>query len=163
MNNAHHEEEVVELTSDVPIRRRDLHKWLRQRGYKSEDDFYYLDRKGKIENWQSRSLASIDLFFNKQEIYETEEDVEEGTATHWNSLRVSYLMATLPRECIEPFVDEIDTLAQAFRLRVTYQAEAIDAKSLLGRLTGIADTLEKDFGGAGSKALRVLILQEYAR
>ncbi|WP_154668141.1 hypothetical protein [Pseudoduganella violaceinigra] len=163
MKKEHYEKLTVVLAREAPASRKEFHTWLKRRGYKSEDDFYYLKRKGRIPPWQTDAIVTVDIRLNSSAIYETEEDVEEGSSTAWNSLKLDYLMASLPRECIELFLEEVEQISNCFGLEVKFELAEVDVPSLRASLNVIADSLDRDFGGAGSEELAILIAQEYAR
>lgn len=163
MKTEHHEKLTVVLVREAPVLRSELHTWLKLRGYKSEDDFYFLKRKAKVLPWETRTLVTVDVQLNSSAVYETEEDVEEGSSTAWNSLNLDYLMASMPRDCIDLFVEEVQQLSLQFGLQIQFNSESVEASSLRAALNRIADELEEYFGGAGSEELAILIEQEYSR
>ncbi|KQV49767.1 hypothetical protein [Duganella sp. Root336D2] len=162
MKAEHYEKLTVTLFRESTVSRKELHTWLKRRGYKSEDDFYYLVRKGRVPTWQTDTIATVELKLSGTPIYETEEDVEEGISTCWNSLEVEYLMASLPRECIDSFVEEVTQLSAHFDLKLQFEQALTDPHSIRGAFNRIADRLERDFGGAGSEELAILIYREHA-
>lgn len=157
----YHEKEIVVLQSERPQRRKLLHKHLRARGFKSEDDFYELFRKGKCEPWQSTAVLTLSVFQSGATIYETEEDIAESGGTTWDELHCEYLLATLPRECIELMLNELSVLCTCFDLRMAYDGQAIEVEDLRSKLNSIADNLAKTLDEPGSEALRILIQQQY--
>jgi len=157
----YHEEELVVLRAPGAFDRARLGKFLQRRGFKLEDEFYYLPRKGRSERWQTTTLVTIDVIRSGQRIYETEEDIAAGLGTTWDELRASYLLASLPRECIASFVQEIDALTTEFNLSVGYNGDNIDPVELGKRLNLVADELAREWDEPGSETLVILIEQEY--
>ncbi|MCX7113684.1 MAG: hypothetical protein NTX45_27110 [Proteobacteria bacterium] len=160
MNPSYHEKETILCKSNNPQVRKKLHNWLKQRGYKSEDDFYFLKRKGKIQSWQSDSLMSVDVLLNENEVYETEDDIQEGNSSFWDTLKISYLMASHPREYISVFVNEIMEISNTFNLTIQFHSQEKSIDLLSTELNQIADELEQNWGGAGSKSLAIMIQLE---
>jgi hypothetical protein len=101
------------------------------------------------------------LYRSGVSIYETEEDLADGISTDWNQLRVGYLMATLPRECIDLAISQIAGVAEEFRLVIAIDGEVIDALQLSKRWNEIADHLAQEWDEPGSEWLAILIEQQY--
>lgn len=162
MKPEHHEKVTVVLVRETLVLRTELHTCLKLRGFKSEDDFYSLKRKARVQPWETRTLVSVDVKLNSSAVDETEADIEEGASTAWNSLELSYLMASMPRDCIDLFVEEVQQLSLHFGLQIQFNSELFEASSLRTELNRIADELAENFGGTGSEELAILIEQEYA-
>lgn len=163
MKTNYHEKETIVLKADSKLERKRLHGFLKKRGFKSEDDFYELFRKGRCESWQSSAIIGVTVHSSGNNVYETEEDIEEGLGTVWDELRCDYLLATLPRERITDFVREVDTLIAEFKLKAFWNGEEVDGVKRARRLNAIADQLSKEWDVPGSETLRILILQQYHR
>lgn len=161
MKTEYHEKETIILKASRLLDRITLDKWLRKRGFRSEDEFYYLPRKGRCEPWQTSTLVSLNVRRSGRSVYETEEDMAEGLATTWDELQADYLLATLPRDYISSMICEIDALATQFSLKVEYRGETIAATELEKRLNAVADELSKEWDAPGSETLAVLIEQQY--
>jgi hypothetical protein len=161
MKTEYHEKETIVLKAPQPLDRTTLDKWLRKRGFRSEDEFYYLPRKGRCEPWQTSTIVSLDVRRAGSSVYETEEDMAEGLATNWDELRADYLLATLPRDYIASMVFEIDALVMQFGLKVEYQGETMAATELEMHLNAVADQLSKEWDAPGSETLAILIEQQY--
>jgi hypothetical protein len=161
MKSDYHEKETILLKGSQLHDRKLLHKWLRKRGYRSEDDFYYLQRKGRFRPWQTSTLITLNVRRGGHEIYETEEDLIEGIGTNWDELRSEYLMATLPRECIAAVTAEIAAIAAEFDLTIEYCGAVVDIAELASRLNAVADQLTSEFDEPGSEALAILIERQY--
>jgi hypothetical protein len=157
----YHEKETFLLRPSKPIERVLLDRWLRRRQYHSEDDFYYLPRKDQCEPWQSSTILSLDVRSAGEAIYETREDLAEGSGTSWDELKIEYLLATLPREHIETLIEEVNALSTEFLLELRYCGEVISSTELAHCLNQIADQLVKQIDNTGSEALAILIEQQY--
>jgi hypothetical protein len=162
MNSNYHEQETIILSSKIHLPRLTLHKWLKKNGYKSEDDFYYLEYKGKAMPWQGNTLLTVDVLLDDSDIYETEEDIDEGISSVWNKLKVSYLMATRPRCCISSVIARISELKEEFSLQIEFNSSNQTISSLADELNKIADELEA-WGGAGSETLAIMIQLQYQK
>jgi hypothetical protein len=163
MKTNYHEKETIILKSPKTWDRRALHTFLQKRGFKTEDDFYELFRKGPRDPWQSSAIMSVTVFQAGKSVYETEEDIQEGATTSWDELRCEYLMATLPREAIFDFIREVDALVEEFSLEIVWNGEKMASIELTNRLNAIADHLSTKWDAPGSETLRILIQQQYAQ
>ena len=158
----YYEEFLIELNRLKPCRRATLHKFLVELGFVSEDDFYVLDRSDDVLPWQAEELLTIGVKLGNTEVYETEEDVVEGLSSDWDSLVVSYLLASLPDQQIERAVGTIGSILSKFDLAVSYRDKQISMVELAGQLTAAAVILESRQTPAGSEMLALEIEQQYA-
>lgn len=161
MKDDYHETEIIFLKASTRCSRKSLHAFLRKRGFAAIDDFYQLLRREPPEPWQSSSVVSIQVLLAGTEVYETEEDVDDGISGVWDELRLEYLMATLPREYIDILIAEIDAISREFQLQIVYFEEKRTSSGLSSRLNQIADRLSSDWDAPGSEILRILIEQKY--
>lgn len=159
----YHECELFVLKSDRLQGRKPLHQYLKARGYSPIDDFYVLDRKGRNPNWQSEQFLSVSAHRHGAEVNETEEDMDESGGVEWTELHCEYLLATLPLECVETALIEVDCLCNQFGLSLYWKQQQIGVSQLRLALHSIAKDLVQEFGEPGSKALRVLIWEEHNR
>lgn len=157
----YHEEETVSLKAVRPVARVALDKWLRDRGYRSEDDFYYLERTDHCEPWQTSTLVTLDVLRAGHGVYETEDDLTEGLGTDWDELRAAYLLASMPRDCIVHLIREVGSLATEFGLEIEYRGNVVSANELTECLEAIADRLSEEWADPGSKILMILIEDQY--
>jgi hypothetical protein len=159
----YHEVEQFILKSDKLNSRKQLHQFLRSRGFTSIDDFYVLDRKNQYPAWQSEEVISLAIRRDGTEVYETAEDMEEYGATDWTDIQCEYLLATLPRECIALALDEVGCLCKEFDLKVYWNGRVLGVPELSDELHSIADQLSQEFGEPGSEALDLIIEEEFDR
>lgn len=160
MNNFH-ERELIYLDSSQDQSRRELHKFLKDNGFKSIDDFYVLDRKGRVPPWQSRTLISIDIANSNDSIYETEEDIEDGKPQDWRRLKIACLLASLPKECLPLFTNTIGKISEHFDLRISFLGQEATLESLEFELHRLANEVEVAFFPCGSEELAIAIQNEY--
>lgn len=158
-----HEKETVHLYSKTPQLRSELHKYLITNKYKSEDDFYYIDRIDKAEPWQAINLTSIEILLGNDSIHETEEDIKEGFGGTWDHLEISYLLASLPAKNIKIFCNYVFELADHFNLHAFYNDLKTSKQDLLKIFKSISEKLANDFGEPGSEELGILIQSTYPR
>ena len=163
MTTQYHEKETVYLKAQRRFDRVSLDKWLRDYGFKAEDDFYYIPRKDRCEPWQSPTVLSIDIRLAGKDVYETEEDVVEGRTTQWDELKIEYLLASVPRDCIKTLIGVISELIRDFPVGGEYMGERVTTEILAHRLNEIADRLTKEWDAPGSETLAILIEQAYGR
>lgn len=161
MSTNYHEQEVVSLKTASKQDRKRLHSFLRKRGFKPEDDFYELFRRGRCEPWQSSAILRVTVASSGAAVYETDEDIAEDRSTVWDELRCEYLLATLPRTYIDEYVREVVALSAEFGLRTFWQDEELEPASLSQRLNAVADELSREWGEPGSEPLRLLIEKQY--
>lgn len=161
MKNDYHEKEVISLKHKSNKSRRDLHSFLIQRGFKSEDDFYFIDRTDKPKPWQAISAMSVNIRYENSSIYKTEDDIVEEESV-WDELKIEYLMASLPRSYIELCVNHCELIAKEFELDIEFENQVLDAKKLSDKLNSIANQLTKNFDCPGSENLGILIAMSYS-
>jgi hypothetical protein len=161
--NGYHESETIILRGRRCWPRNELHAFLVELGFKAEDDFYHIQRKGKLPVWQSSTMLSLDVQLNGGAIYATEEDVAEGTAGNWDTLVGKYLMATVPAECIAPVVQIIFRICERFDLQAMYHGRQHSESELIQALTTVADELTASLDKPGSETLAILIEQSYSK
>ncbi|GAA5497024.1 hypothetical protein Rhal01_03212 [Rubritalea halochordaticola] len=162
MGDDYHEKETITLTAGETKSRSELHSFLKSRGFKSEDEFYFVDRPDSPKPWQAISVMTVNVFNQGSAVYETEEDVAEAPG-QWDELKVEYLLASLPQSFIEKCAIECETLAAQFDLQMELGGEAIKPGQLQSTLQKIADKLTSELNEPGSETLGILIAQSYGR
>lgn len=143
--NQYYEEIEIYLVSDSVRKREDLHIFLKNKGYKSEDDFYYISRDDKVEPWQSFQLLTLDIKLGDEDKYETEEDIEEGISTEWDKILASYLLATIPEDGIEKFIKKVQEIKSELNLKLFYCEEEITMDKLSKTLNLYAKKIEEKY------------------
>lgn len=162
MGDNYHEKEAIRLVAREPKSRWELHRFLKERGFTNEDDFYFLDRPDQPKPWQSISVMTASVFYQGAAVYETEEDMEEKPG-QWDELRVDYLLATLPTSFIETCAVECEALAAQFELALEVNGNPINPGQLRSMLQQIADQVAAEWDAPGSEFLSILIEQSYPR
>lgn len=158
-----HEKELVELKSHTPLPRKSLHEFLISSGFKSEDDFYFIDRIDEAEPWQAISVLNLEVFLGEEAIYETKVDIKETGGGVWDRLDASYPLASLPGSYIEDFCNKIFLLANRFKLAVYHQNDEVDKMELLNIFKVYAKNLVENYSEPGSEVLGILIQDTYPR
>jgi hypothetical protein len=161
--NPYHEAERIELHAGTPRLRKELHGFLKDRGFRSIDDFYVLPRRGRVMPWQSQDIVVLDVRLAGNAVYEAREDIAEGTAGAWDCLQLKYPMASVPSECLSVFVSHAAALASHFDLAIRYQDHEMPLDDVARELASIADHLSENWFDPGSENLALLILDEYPR
>jgi hypothetical protein len=162
MKNAYHEKEIIRLSASAPRSRRDLHAFLKERGFKSEDGFYFIDRRDGPKPWQAISVMTVNVFNQDSAACETEEEAA-GNPGEWDELKVDYLLATLPASFIGTCASECESLAAQFDLQIELGNASIKPGELQSALLQIADDLTAEFDEPGSETLGILIELSYGR
>src|SRR5215471_413268 len=117
-----HEAEDVYLVSDVPRRCSVIHSILVQLGYTLHEDVYSLERPGPTPLWQSESFVHVDILSGPSEVYQPWEA--------WDTVKLVYLLATLPSDGITRFVASVSQVSHLLRLPMTYRGEVVTALEL---------------------------------
>jgi len=161
MSDEYHEKETIRLLSGKRKSRLELDDYLLDRGYKREDEFYFLDRPDTVEAWQSLSVLTIDVYRHGNTLHGREGDiVTEQDA--WDELCITYLLATLPVTFIDVCADECESLAEQFDLKLELDGRSLrQADELRPELNKIANELTKRWGEPGSESLGILIELSY--
>ena len=158
-----HEKEIVQLKAPMPLQRKDLHEYLLSEGFKSEDDFYYLDRNDRVKPWQSINIYTVDIYLGEEAIYETKKDIYETGGGSWNRLEASYLLASLPDSYIEYFCKNVFAIAERFGLQVYHHNIEKNKKDLIDTFASYAKKLSEKYSEPGSEDLAILIQDTYPR
>ena len=160
MQNDLHEREEIWLKASDNLPRLELQNLLFSRGFKAEDDFYFLDRPDAPKPWQAISVMTIDVLFRGSMIKDLEEECD-AEAGEWDTLRIEYLMASLPTQFIEDCAKECEAIASRFGLQIKLGNAVLERGQLQSRLQKIADNLASEVDEPGSEALGILIAQLY--
>ena len=150
-----HEAEDVWLVPERPLRCAELRSKLLNVGLTLDDDVFVLDRDGKIPLWQSRSIASVHVFFGNEEVFE--EDAS------WDRLRIRYFMATVPAECFPSFVDVVSRVSPELGIPMTYRGAFVTPLVLAEEFRKCLGELQEAVGEPGSKEVAAEIEMTYPR
>lgn len=153
----------LKLKSSKKIDRENFHYFLLKRLYKPIDNFYKLKRDDFASDYQGLNVCSLRIFLKANEIYETEEDIEEGISTYWDELELSYLLASLPRKLIDRYIEELRAIKDEFALKLYYEDTEIELEDIQTIMNKMADELDENETPAGSEVLDYLIGLEYPR
>lgn len=159
--NDYFEEIKIYLVSKSLRSRKVLHKTLKNMGYISEDDFYYFNRCDSVMPWQAEELLTLDIRLGDESKYETEKDIEDGVSTDWNTIVVSYLLATLPEENISLLIEKINELMITLNLSLFFDGAETNLILFSEKLAEIAKKLAESYAPTGSEELALLIEENY--
>jgi len=157
-----HEAEIIRLISAHEQCLCDLHLYLVRLGFLYEDDFYILERKDSVMPWQTEEIMTIDIYYQGFHLYESEEEIIGNQDQKWDELKVEYLLATLPENCMKILFSQLKLICAQFGLSVHYESNAVTLNDLEELFKRFSDELEVSYGGrAGSENLAMLIEQQY--
>ena len=150
-----HEVEDVWLISREERCCGELWQVLTQLGFELDEDVFTIDRMGKLPMWQSRSIVSVHVFLDDQEVY------DEGG--RWNRVKFRYLMATLPSENLSVFVERTHSVAKGLGLTMEYRDRAVSKEELAAALNAAVDELRDAVGEPGTKDVAIAIEMTFPR
>jgi hypothetical protein len=133
----------------------ELWRLLPALGFVLDEDVFAVDREGKVPLWQARAIVSVYVLLGDQDIYD-----EEG---QWDSVKLRYLLATLPSEHIPLFVDKAVALAEALGTQMLYRNQVVSGEQLRADLEAGARELRDTLGEPGSKEVAATIKMTYPR
>lgn len=154
--------EVVVVTLKAVEKRsaRKLQSFLLGRGFLQNDDHYYLPREGKLEVWQFYEITDVQLLLGGHEVYADKEDLLEEDV-QWDELKVSYLLASLPRKYIDTYVNECSALETNFDLCMIHNGQVVTTNDVCVHANRLVDELEADMGAAGSETVATIMQMVY--
>src|SRR5262245_28502431 len=117
-----HEAEEVYLVSDAPRPCSVIHSILEQLGYTLHEDVYSLERPGPVPLWQSESFVHVDILSGASEVYQPWES--------WDTVKLVYLLATLPSDGITTFVASVSQVSQLLGIPMSYARRIVSARQL---------------------------------
>lgn len=150
-----HESETVSLQTPSPRSCNELVPVLQTLGFTLHEDIFSLDRVGSIPPWQSSSWVDVDLFLRGTEI--------NDLSAQWDTIKLVYLLATLPREGISTFVASATKLSGLLGLPMMYKDQVVSAKELEAAFNDCADELEREVADPGSETVAIFIESTYPR
>ena len=106
-----HEIEHVELRSAFRRPLSELLPLFKELGFTLHYDVLTLDREGTIPPWESSSIVSVETRCTGKDV----SDFDDG---EWDTIRLSYLFATLPFYLTSIFVDIAFTVAKRLFLPI---------------------------------------------
>jgi hypothetical protein len=151
-----HELELVTFRIQSPRPVRALAAFLRALGFTLHEDVLSLDRKGNMPPWQHKSVVEVKILKDGKEVFDLD--------AHWNVLNLEYLLAWLPAECIDVFVDCVFQVARWLGSPATHRGVQVTERELRDSLNGFCRELEDRVGeSVGSEGLAILIQSTYPR
>lgn len=150
-----HETEDVWLTSDTVRWCAELWPVLTGLGFKLDEDVFAIDRPGKLPLWQSRSIVAVYVLHGDREIYDEH--------AQWDRIKLRYLLATLPPEALDVFVEKTASVAEQLRLSMLYRGRMVTKEELRAKLESCQQELRESAGAPGSKEVAAAIEMTYPR
>lgn len=152
-----HEAEEVLLRSDVDRPCEEVWRLLPQLGYTLHEDVFTLlrEKNTAVPRWQSDSVVTVQVLHQGDEIYDRQE--------RWDAVKLTYLLATLPRMCISPFVNSVAEVAAHLGLPLHFDGKDVTPEELHHALTSHAEELAGSIGEPGSEDVRIFIESTYPR
>lgn len=152
-----HEVEVVELRSPSPRPLAELLAVFTSQGFALHDDVVSLDRTGKVPPWQHPSIVEVEVLHQGEEVF----GFGEGA---WDTIELKYLLASLPPESINRFIDVVAATSDQLGLAPEFGGEKVTIDALRREFTRIRDEVLSETGEkAGSEGLAILIHSTYPR
>jgi hypothetical protein len=158
MDYAHlHEIEVVKFRSPSPRPVAELLAVFASQGFTLHEDVVSLDRTGKFPPWQHPSVVEVEVLHEGEEVF----GFEEGL---WDTIELKYLVASLPFENTNRFLDVVATTSRSLGIPPEFKGEETTLDTIRSEFTRIRDELRAETGeDAGSERLAILIQSTYPR
>ncbi|HEX9996860.1 MAG TPA: hypothetical protein VGB45_06935 [Abditibacterium sp.] len=159
-----HEREDVQIIPSDSRSCAELWPLLKMAGFTQQHDVWSLRRRGDIPNGQSDGCGTVSIFDGDEELYLDEEEIIElGEEAKWDKIEISYLLASLPEQQIESFVNAVSTLSTALQIPLIYEGQQFSSKELQEKFQSFCRYLDEEYGGAGSKTIQHFIDIHYSR
>lgn len=152
-----HEIEVVtfQLSSPRPV--RELLRLFTSQGFDLHDDVFSLDRKDRVLPWQHSSIAEVAIECGGREVFEFQDGV-------WDCLKLKYLFATLPFECVESFVQVVVAASRALGIIPEFRGRPTNTIELRNEFERMKAELIAEVGDEpGSESVAIFIRTTYPR
>ena len=150
-----HEVEDVWIVSEISKSCAELWSLLEDLGISLDEDVFTIDRFGKLPLWQSRSVVVVRVLEGEQEVYEKD--------ARWNRLNMRYLLATLPANAVNFFVEKVAAVADKIGLPMLYRDRIVSKVDLRKELELCIEELRSIIGEPGSKEVAAAIERTYPR
>jgi hypothetical protein len=150
-----HEAEEVYLRSEARRPCSVVHSILEQLGYTLHEDVYSLDREGALPPWQAEAFVDVYIMEGESEVYEPSET--------WDTIKLVYLLATLPKDGIQRFAASASRISHLLRIPMTYGGKLVSEQDLTQALLDCADELRLNVGEPGTESVAIYIESTYPR
>jgi hypothetical protein len=149
-----HEREVFDLVGQRTLSLAEVQPVLEAQGFVFEDDFAWLKRAGRVEQWQTETLVHCDFLARGSEVYPDESD--------FDSLRISVLVSSLPEEHVVRALHVVFEIAERVRLDVSHSSRTVSRAEIPVLVSGWAqDILGETGDGFGSESVAILVSMDY--
>jgi hypothetical protein len=150
-----HEAEDVWLVSGTLRWCAEVWAALSELGFEMDEDVFTMDRPEKVPVWQSRSIVAVHVLRGDREVYDEH--------SQWDRVRLRYLLATLPGEALEVFVEKAVSAADRLRLPMQYRGRLVTKEQLRADLSVCQQELRETVGEPGSKEVAAAIEMTHPR
>jgi len=150
-----HEAEDVWLIPQAVRWCAELWPILTDLGFRLDEDVFAIDRLGKLPVWQSRSIVVVHVLRDDREVFDEH--------SQWDRIKFRYLLATLPPNALETFVEKTALVAQRLQLPMQYRDRLVSKDELHASLESCLRELRQSMGEPGSKDVAAAIEMTYPR
>ncbi len=152
-----HELEIVEFRTQPPRARAELLPMFLSMGFRQYDDVVSLDRTDKSPPWQTSTIVAVEVHQAGREVY----GFKDGD---WNTLKLGYLLPSLPFAFVDRFVAAVSAVGASLDLRPQFGGETIEIADLKSLFLGFREELLEQTGcEPGDENLAILIQSTYPR
>jgi hypothetical protein len=157
-----HESELVVLQVPQPRRCAALWAILTELGYTLREDVFSFDRRENAPPWQSEAVVELDVLLSGVELLLTDNEARQPDQ-FFDTVRAEYLLATLPREHIPVFAEQVALLGARLEIPLRHQRRIISRQELEAQFDAYADELTAALGEPGSEGVAIYIESTYPR
>lgn len=150
------------LASSSLQERGELHRELLLQGLVLDDDLYALRREGEVEEWQDEDALVVEVCLRGETSEADLGEIEAGAAGAWDALKVEYLLATTPRECIGRVSGLVVWACARFGLLAKLGEEVVQPDKVGPMLVAMADKLADILDEPGTEGISALVELKYA-
>lgn len=152
-----HELETIELNARSIRSISDLLPIFKSLKFTLYEDVVYLDRKKPFPLWQSSSIVSVDVLLGGKQVY----GFRKGK---WDSIHLHYLLATLPFELADCFIDVAFKIASQLQIEPIYRGNVVTENDVrLAFSSAREELIRETYCEPGSEWLRAMIAESYPR
>ncbi|HEX3627732.1 MAG TPA: hypothetical protein VH280_20170 [Verrucomicrobiae bacterium] len=149
-----HEREVFDLIGQHSVSITELRPVLAALGFVFEDDFAWLRRTGRVEQWQAETLVECEFLARGRKVYPDESD--------FDSLRLSILVSSLPEEQVVRALNVVFEIAGQARLAISHASRAVSRAAIPALVACWTQEILGEAGDiCGSESVAILISMEY--
>jgi hypothetical protein len=149
-----HEQEAFDLVGERVLSLAEIQPLLTAFGFVFEDDFAWLSRSDRAEQWQTGTLVDCHFLAKGREVYPDESD--------FDTLRFDVLVASLPQEQVLKALHVIFDIADQVQLVVSHGSRAVSRAEIPSLVARWTEEIVSEAGDiCGSESVAILIRMEY--